>query len=112
MIRTVKEQAKSMWECETLPMHPMRLANEVNKFMDREDDIVVADGGDTSTWMGMTRTIKKGGTYLDYGLYGCLAVGIPYANAAKLKHPDKRVLAYHGRRLRRLQFHGVSYGDP
>lgn len=99
-IRTVhengKKEAKAMWECETLPMHPMRLANEVNKFMDREDDIVVADGGDTVTWMGMTRTIIKGGTYLDDGLYGCLAVGIPYAIAAKLKHPDKRVLAIMG----------------
>jgi acetolactate synthase I/II/III large subunit len=91
-----KNDAKAMWECETLPMHPMRLASEINKFMDREDDIVVADGGDTSTWMGMTRTVKKGGTYLDYGLYGCLAVGIPYANAAKLKHPDKRVLLIMG----------------
>jgi acetolactate synthase I/II/III large subunit len=91
-----QEQAKSMWECETLPMHPMRLAKEVNDFMDREDDIVVADGGDTSTWMGMTRTVVKGGTYLDYGLYGCLAVGIPYANAAKLRHPDKRVLLIMG----------------
>jgi len=91
-----KKEAKAMWECETLPMHPMRLAKEVNEFMNREDDIVVADGGDTSTWMGMTRTVKKGGTYLDYGLYGCLAVGIPYANAAKLKHPDKRVLLIMG----------------
>jgi acetolactate synthase-1/2/3 large subunit len=58
--------------------------------------MVVADGGDTSTWMGMTRTIRRGGTYLDYGLYGCLAVGLPYANAAKLKHPDKRVLVIMG----------------
>ena len=91
-----KKEAKPMWECNTVPIHPMRLAKEVNDFMNREDDIVVADGGDTSTWMGMTRTIKKGGTYLDYGLYGCLAVGIPYANAAKLKHPDKRVLAIMG----------------
>ena len=91
-----REQAKAMWECETLPMHPMRLAKEVNDFMDREDDIVVADGGDTSTWMGMTRTVVKGGTYLDYGLYGCLAVGIPYANAAKLRNPDKRVLLIMG----------------
>ena len=57
-----KKDAKTMWECETLPMHPMRLAKEVNEFMNREDDIVVADGGDTSTWMGMTRTVKKGGT--------------------------------------------------
>jgi acetolactate synthase-1/2/3 large subunit len=91
-----KKEAQPMWECATLPMHPMRLANEINKFMDREDDIVVADGGDTSTWMGMTRTVVKGGTYLDYGLYGCLAVGIPYANAAKLKHPDRRVLLVMG----------------
>jgi len=74
----------------------MRLAKEVNDFMDREDDIVVADGGDTSIWMGMTRTIVKGGTYLDSGLYGCLGVGIPYANAAKLRYPDRRVLLITG----------------
>ena len=91
-----KDQAKSMWECNTLPIHPMRLAKEVNDFMNREDDTVVADGGDTSTWMGMTRTVRKGGTYLEYGLYSCRAVGIPYANAAKLKHPDKRVLLITG----------------
>jgi acetolactate synthase-1/2/3 large subunit len=94
--KTSKDQAKSMWECNTLPIHPMRLAREVNDFMSREDDIVVADGGDTSIWMGMTRTVRKGGTYLDYGLYGCLAVGLPYAIAAKLKNPDKRVLAIMG----------------
>jgi len=91
-----KDQAKSMWECNTLPIHPMRLAKAVNDFMNCEDDIVVADGGDTATWMGMTRTVRKGGTYLDYGLYGCLAVGLPYAIAAKLKNPDKRVLAIMG----------------
>jgi len=91
-----KDQARSMWECSTLPIHPMRLAKEVNDFMNCEDDIVVADGGDTAIWMGMTRTVRKGGTYLDYGLYGCLAVGLPYAIAAKLKNPDKRVLAIMG----------------
>ena len=91
-----KDQAKSMWECSTLPIHPMRLAKEVNDFMNCEDDIVVADGGDTATWMGMTRTARKGGNYLDYGLYGCCGVGLPYAIAAKLKNPDKRVLAIMG----------------
>ncbi len=91
-----KEQAKPMWEQAELPIHPLRLANEINKFMDRDDDIVAADGGDTSTWMGMTRTVKKAGHYLDYGLYGCLAVGLPYANAAKLLNPDKRVLVIIG----------------
>jgi acetolactate synthase-1/2/3 large subunit len=91
-----KEQARAMWESDAVPIHPLRLAREVDAFMDREDDIVVADGGDTATWMGMTRTVRKGGTYLDYGLYGCLAVGLPYGNAAKLRTPGRRVLVIMG----------------
>ena len=81
-----------MWESGQTPIHPMRLMREIDSFMDQQDDIVVADGGDTATWMGMTRIIRKGGTYLDYGIYGGLGVGIPFAMAAKLKNPDKRVL--------------------
>ena len=91
-----KEPSKADWESDNTPIHPLRLAREVNDFMDREDDIVVADGGDTTTWMGMTRTIKKAGHYLDYGIFGSLAVGLPYANAAKLRNPDKRVLLITG----------------
>jgi len=86
-----KDQARPDWESGNVPIHPMRLAWEVDEFMSREDDIVVGDGGDTQIWMGMTRTIRKPGHYLDSGLYGCLAVGLPYANTAKLLNPDKRV---------------------
>ena len=87
-----KAVAKENWESPNVPIHPLRLMKEVNDFMDKDDDIVVADGGDTQVWMGMTRTMKKSGHYLDSGLYGCLGVGIPYANVAKLLNPDKRVL--------------------
>ena len=86
-----KAEAKPNWESAAVPIHPMRLAQEVNSFMNREDDIVIADGGDTQIWMGMTRTIRRPGHYLDAGLFGCLAVGLPYANAAKYIYPDKRV---------------------
>jgi len=86
-----KAMADNDWASENIPIHPMRLAREINQFMDREDDIVVADGGDTTTWLGMTRTLKVPGTYLDYGIFGSLAVGLPYANAAKVLNPDKRV---------------------
>ncbi len=44
----------------------------------------------------MTRTVRQGGRYLDSGLYGCLAVGLPFANAAKLRHPESRVLLITG----------------
>ncbi|MCG8687967.1 MAG: thiamine pyrophosphate-binding protein [Desulfobacterales bacterium] len=86
-----KAMAQNDWDSDNVPIHPMRLAREINEFMNQEDDLVVADGGDTTTWLGMTRTLKVPGTYLDYGIFGSLAVGLPYANTAKLLNPDKRV---------------------
>lgn len=89
--RQAKEMAALNWENPNLPIHPMRLAKEIDEFLDREDDMLMIDGGDTQVWMGMTRTARKSGYSFDSGIYGCLGVGIPYANAAKLLHPDKRV---------------------
>jgi acetolactate synthase-1/2/3 large subunit len=86
-----KSEATPNWESDNVPIHPLRLAKEVNDFMNREDDIVVADGGDTAIWTGMTRTVRKPGTYQDSGLFGCLGVGLPYANTAKLLNPKSRV---------------------
>jgi acetolactate synthase-1/2/3 large subunit len=86
-----KKNSKNDWQSDNLPIHPLRLAGEINAFMNQKTDIVVADGGDTTTWMGMTRTMTHAGRYLDYGIYGSLAVGLPYANAAKLLNPDSRV---------------------
>jgi acetolactate synthase-1/2/3 large subunit len=91
-----KAPTQPLWTSDTVPIHPLRLAREIDAFMDREDDIVVADGGDTQVWMGMTRTVRRGGRYLDSGLYGCLAVGLPFANAAKLRYPESRVLLITG----------------
>jgi len=91
-----KTPAEADWNSTNEPIHQLRLAKEINAFMDREDDIVVCDGGDTTTWMGMTRTMAGPGHYLDYGIYGSMGVGIPYANAAKLRYPDKRVLLITG----------------
>lgn len=91
-----KDMTLPQWKSEDVPIHAMRVAHEINTFLDRDDDIVVADGGDAQVWMGMTRTIRRPGHYLDSNLYGCLGVGIPYANAAKLLHPDKRVCLFCG----------------
>lgn len=90
------EQNREHWESEAKPIHPMRLAREINDFLDREDDILVTDGGDTTTWIGMTRTFRRAGHYLDYGIYGCLGGGMPYANAAKFMFPEQRVLMLTG----------------
>lgn len=86
-----KDFGQFNWQSENIPIHPMRLAKEVDEFMNQKTDIVIADGGDTTTWMGMTRTITTPGRYLDYGIFGSLAVGLPYVNTAKLLNPDSRV---------------------
>jgi len=86
-----KDATRKDWQSDNIPVHPLRLADEVNSFMNQKTDIVVTDGGDTTTWMGMTRTITTPGRYLDYGIYGSLGVGIPYANAAKLLYPESRI---------------------
>lgn len=86
-----KAEAEAQWKSAAIPIHPLRLTAEINRFMEREDDMVVADGGDTQIWMGMTRTVRQSGHYLDSGLYGCLGVGLPYANAAQYLYPRKRV---------------------
>jgi acetolactate synthase-1/2/3 large subunit len=86
-----KSPARPDWQSQNIPIHPLRLAHEVNRFMAREDDMVIADGGDTQVWMGITRTARHPGRYLDAGLYGCLGVGLPFANAAKLLYPERRV---------------------
>ena len=80
-----------VWESKAAPAHHMRICAEVNRFMGREDDLVVSDGGDTRVWMSMTRTARRSGHYLDAGLFGCLGCGLPYAHAAKLLYPEKRV---------------------
>ena len=77
------------------PIHPARLMKEINEFLGGEA-VVVADGGDTMVWTSILVDINQPGHFLSYGNFGCLGVGIPYGLAAKLRHPDKRVLVTMG----------------
>jgi acetolactate synthase I/II/III large subunit len=94
--REKKKFGALVWESNSVPLHHMRICAEINRFMDREDDIVVSDGGDTRIWMGMTRTVRRSGHYLDADLFGCLGCGLPYAHTAKILFPEKRVLLVTG----------------
>ena len=73
-------------------MHPQSLLAALNEFIDG-DTIVVADGGDI---LSFARAALRAETYLDPGALGCLGVGIPFATAAALNFPDRRVIAVIG----------------
>ncbi len=91
-----KELQKFKTESNSIPIHPARLAKEIDNFMDRADDVVVTDGGDLPSWVLTTRTCRGTWNEMASGLFGCLGVGLPYANAAKLVRPQSRVLLCSG----------------
>lgn len=94
--RELKQAAEGEFSFDDVPINPGVLAREVDSFMDRDDDIIVADGGDAYTWIMVTRTCRAGANVLDTSLFGCLGVGLPYGLAAKLINPDRRVLVHIG----------------
>jgi len=86
---------KEALESDAVPMHPFRLASEVDHFLG-EDDILVVDGGETYVWMQMAATMAKPGHMICYGYLGCLGTGVPFGLAAQIAHPNKRVLVITG----------------
>lgn len=75
------------------PIHPIRLVADLRKFIDK-DTILVIDGGDTASWGNMLLPAMGPGQLLTIanGSFGPLGVGVPYAIAAKLAHPEKKVI--------------------
>jgi acetolactate synthase-1/2/3 large subunit len=77
------------------PIHPARMAHEIAKALSPEA-IVVADGGETASWMSNAWTARHPGRFLSHGYLGCLGTGIPFALACKAAHPDKQVFCIVG----------------
>jgi acetolactate synthase-1/2/3 large subunit len=91
-----KRTQQAKWEqSDERPVHQLRLAHELNRFIDAET-IVVGDGGDIVGLAAKVLTIRKPGRWMDPGPLGCLGVGLPFALAAQLLHPDKRVIVLNG----------------
>ncbi len=77
------------------PIHPLRLAYELNQFL-TDDTIYIGDGGDVVTTAGAVVKPHRPGQWMDPGPLGTLGVGIGFAMAAKLTRPDQEVLCYFG----------------
>ena len=73
-------------------IHPMAIFEAVRGLLE-DDAIGIADGGD---FLSFARIGLQTGTYLDAGAFGCLGVGVPFANAAALAFPGRQVLCVTG----------------
>jgi acetolactate synthase-1/2/3 large subunit len=76
-------------------IHPFRVATEVADVM-RGGGVLAVDGGDTFVWAELALEARRPGRYLGHGYLGCLGIGLPFALAAKLAHPDEPVVLLTG----------------
>jgi acetolactate synthase-1/2/3 large subunit len=89
------EKLKPLFMSDNVPIHPYRVAWEINEFL-TDDTIYIGDGGDVVTISAQAVRPRGPGNWMDPGALGSLGVGTGFAMAAKLVHPRKEVLCYYG----------------
>jgi acetolactate synthase-1/2/3 large subunit len=93
--RRFRQAAMPKLLSDEVPIHPLRFAYAVAQTVD-DNTIVVGDGGEIVALAAAAIPINRPAHWLDPGPLGCLGVGMPFAIAAKLARPDKRVLIVYG----------------
>lgn len=73
------------------PVHPAALCWELDRALG-EDALLVVDGGDVALFANMLMKGRGPGAFTWVGGFGHLGVGLPYAMAAKLAHPERPVV--------------------
>ena len=89
------EKLMPMFKSEESPIHPYRLAWEINEFL-TEDTIYIGDGGDIVTISAQAVQPRSPGNWMDPGALGSLGVGTGFAMAAGLANPDKEIICLYG----------------
>jgi len=92
---TKLEKLMPMFTTDQNPIHPYRLAYEINEFLG-DDTIYIGDGGDIVTISAQAVRPRNPGQWMDPGALGSLGVGTGFSMAAKLAHPDKEVVCLYG----------------
>ncbi|MDH3686476.1 MAG: thiamine pyrophosphate-binding protein [Myxococcales bacterium] len=100
-LREVENQAEAKVEAalnsDEVPVDPQRMCKELRDWLDTLDEpIVIGDGGDIVATAAKILPVKGEGAWMDPGPLGTLGVGMPFALAAQLAHPDKRVCIVYG----------------
>ena len=100
-LRRIEDEAEaalmSQLDSDEVPVDPLRLCREIADFVATDSEmIVIGDGGDIVAQAAKVLRVPPNGTWMDPGPLGTLGVGMPFALAAQLTHPDRRVLIVYG----------------
>jgi acetolactate synthase-1/2/3 large subunit len=98
-LRFIEEEAETelagLLASDEVPIDPMRLCHEIAEAV-TEDMIVIGDGGDIVAQASKVIKVPADGAWMDPGPLGTLGVGMPFAIAAQVAHPEKPVLIVYG----------------
>jgi acetolactate synthase-1/2/3 large subunit len=97
---------QSQLESDEVPIDPLRMCREIRDFVDA-NTILIGDGGDIVAQASKVVPVMGEGAWMDPGPLGTLGVGMPFALAAQLAHPEKRVLIIYGDGS--FGFNGMEY---
>ena len=100
-LRKIEDEAAAKVEAalnsDEVPIDPQRMCREVRDWLETLDNpIVIGDGGDIVATAAKILPVKGEGAWMDPGPLGTLGVGMPFALAAQLSHPDRRVVIVYG----------------
>jgi acetolactate synthase I/II/III large subunit len=80
-----------------VPIDPLRLCREIADYVATDPRMtVIGDGGDIVAQASKVLKVPPRGCWMDPGPLGTLGVGMPFALAAQLANPDRRVLIVYG----------------
>ena len=91
----VAELRQKWLHSDAVPIHPLRLCNDIASFVD-ENTIVIGDGGDIVGLSAQVLPVNFPGQFMGPGPLGTLGVGTGFCIATKHVHPDKKVLMING----------------
>jgi acetolactate synthase-1/2/3 large subunit len=93
--RYVREELESGAGDEAFPVRPQRIVHDVREALGR-DDILLCDTGGVKIWMARLFPTYSPNTCLISNGLATMAFSLPGALAAKLVHPERKVLAAMG----------------
>jgi acetolactate synthase-1/2/3 large subunit len=100
-LRQIEEAAEAEVQAalnsEEVPIDPQRMCRGVRDWLETLDrPVVIGDGGDIVATAAKIIPVRREGAWMDPGPLGTLGVGMPFALAAQLANPDKRVVIIYG----------------
>ncbi len=94
---TAEAAVEAKLNSDEVPIDPQRMCREVRDWLETLDrPIVIGDGGDIVATAAKILPVRGEGAWMDPGPLGTLGVGMPFALAAQMSHPDRRVVIMYG----------------